>query len=550
MEESKHRPSEVRVETHRATLVVMCRLLLPLSLALFFPLAVLGCGGGDDPKDPDGPGEFLRPVVLSDRPLSLSNPQQDVVTWPVWGGAFTLEEALDVRVSMRSSGAAASGLLFAGPPENPEEPELRRAIQLVADGTGWTLRETMGGDTLQEMTIAGPSSADFVLGFDAGGRALTVASDGDEFSLVPGEALAPDGVAIGVYVHLAPGAGLAIDELALTQRLPVAGALGAPLRELAAARGVEMGTATDVWPPLHDIGFESLLGEQFDTAAPTELYWATTRGEDQDYFFLPADLVVNYASVHGQTVNGYFLVWDFELPQWLTDIAGSGDAEALGEALDDDVRPLVDHYRGRVQAWVVVNEAIWGPDETGGDGATFAESIWSDVLGPEYIERAFQVARDTDPDAILLYNETGAEALGEKSDFLHGMAADFVARQVPIDGIGLQFHIDAAAPPDMAAVQANMERFGALGLHVYITELDVSLATASGTEAEKLELQANIYADVLDVCLSVPACRSYTVFGFSDRYGWDELGDATPLIFDDSYRPKPAYFAIQSTLQP
>jgi endo-1,4-beta-xylanase len=520
---------------------------------LILSLFALGCGGKDDPEDPDGGApdggvEVVRPVVMAERPLSLSNPQQDAVTWPIWGSAFTLDEALEVRVSLRPGGAAAGGLLFAGPPEDPEEPDQRRAIQLARDGAEWSLRETMGGDTLQEVAIAAPGAADFVLAFDAGGRSLTVTSDGEEVWVVPGEALAPEGVPLGAYVHLEPGAELTIDQLALTQGLPAARELGAPLRELAAAHGVEVGTAIDVWPPLHDIGFESLLGEQFDSMAPTEFYWATTRGEDEDYFFMPADLIVNYAFVHGQTANGYFLVWDFELPRWVTDIAGSGDEEALGAVLDDHVRTLVDRYQGRVKAWVVVNEAIWGPDETGGEGAVFAESIWSDVLGSEYIERAFRVAREADPDAILLYNETGAEALGEKSDFLHDMASDFIAREVPIDGIGLQFHIDAAAPPDMADVKANMERFGALGLDVYITELDVSLATVDGTETEKLALQANLYAGVLDVCLSVPACRSYTVFGFSDRYGWDELGDATPLIFDDAYQPKPAYFAIQSAL--
>lgn len=508
-------------------------------------LASAGCGGKDDaPEDPDAGMQVVRPVILSERPLSLANPQQDAVTWPIWGSAFTLDGALEVRVSMQPGGAS-GGLLFAGLPEDPEEPDQRRAIALVADGAAWSLRETLGGETLQELAI--PGAADLVLAFDAGGRALTLTSGGEEVTLVPGEALAPDGVPVGAYVHLQPGAELVIDELALTQRLPAAAELGVPLRELAAGR-VEVGTAIDVWPPLHDIGFESLLGEQFDTMAPTEFYWATTRGEDEDYFFLPADLIVNYAFVHGQTVNGYFLVWDFELPGWLDDIASTGDPEALGTALDDHVRTLVERYQGRVNAWVVVNEAIWGPDETGAEEAEFAVSVWSDVLGPEYIERAFRVAREADPDAILLYNETGAETLGAKSDFLHDMAADFVTREVPIDGIGLQFHIDAAAPPDMASVTANIERFGALGLDVYITELDVSLASVSGTETEKLALQADIYAGVLDACLSVPACRSYTVFGFSDRYGWDELGDATPLIFDDAYQPKPAFFAIQSAL--
>jgi endo-1,4-beta-xylanase len=399
--------------------------------------------------------------------------------------------------------------------------------------------------TVQEIAIAAPGSATFVIEIERDGRSLAITVDGVGYSITPGEPLAP---VAGVYVHLEPGAELAITELAMTQPLPVAPGLGTPLRELAAGRDVQIGSATDVWPPLHDIGFEALLAQQFDTAAPTEFYWATTRGEDDDYFFVPGDLMVNYAGVHGQTINGYFLVWDYALPSWVIEVAESGDAAALGMVLGDHIETLVARYQDRVDAWIVVNEAIWGPNETDG-GAMFAESIWTDVLGVDYIEHAFRTARAADPDAILIYNETGAEELGVKSDFLYQMASDFVARDVPIDAIGLQFHIDAAAPPDMASVKVNMERFGALGLAVYITELDVSLADVAGTDSEKLELQAMIYADLLDVCLSVAACRSYTVFGFTDRYSWDELGDAAPLLFDERYQPKPAFFAVQSTLK-
>src|SRR5205085_511623 len=122
-------------------------------------------------------------------------------------------------------------------------------------------------------------------------------------------------------------------------------------------------------------------------------------------------------------------------------------------------------------------------------------------------------------DATLIYNETGAEALGAKSDFMYAMVTDLLARGVPIDGIGLQFHVTAAHPPDLNAVRANMERFAALGLDIFITELDVSI---EGTSADQLQLQATLYADIVGTCLAVPACRSVTVFGFSDRYAWDE----------------------------
>lgn len=498
-------------------------------------------GGGSGERNPD---PFIRPVVRSTSPVSLSSNREDVVTWPVWGGAFTLDETVLVRVAVQAAGTSGAGLVLAG----PGGPEGRNHIALAWTGTGWSLQETDDGGIVQDVPLATSPGIELVLKLAPGGESLKVTGAGGDPRLVPLSPLAVPGEELGLYVRLEPGAGLELEEISLSQALPVATALGTPLRELAAARGLSVGTATDVWPPVHDLHFEALLGEQFDLAAPTELYWTSTRGEDADYFFVPADLMVNYAAVHGQSLTGMFLVWDFELPAWLVELAATDGAEAVGDALDEHIETTVTRYRGRMDAWVVVNEAIWGPEESGGAAAGYADSLWHDALGPDYIERAFHAARAADADAVLLYNETGAEALGPKSDFLYAMAADFVERDVPIDGIGLQFHVDAAAPPDMAEVQSNMERIAALGLDVYITELDVSLAQTTLPESEALELQAELYVEVLDACLAVPACRSYTVFGFSDRHAWDELGDASPLIFDESYEAKPAFHAIQSRL--
>jgi endo-1,4-beta-xylanase len=238
--------------------------------------------------------------------------------------------------------------------------------------------------------------------------------------------------------------------------------------------------------------------------------------------------------VHEQAITGMFLIWDYALPDWVLSLHEHGDAVALAAVFDQHITTMVERYAGRVDAWIVVNEAI--------EAADFAQTLWYDALGPDYIEHAFELAHAADPNATLIYNETGAEGLNDKSDFMFAMISDFVARGVPIDGVGLQFHVQAGQPPNIADVQANIERFAALGLSVHVTELDVSV------DGLDLALQAEIYADVLEVCLAVPACENWTVFGFSDRYAWDEIGDAQPLLFDAQYQPKPAFFAVQELL--
>jgi endo-1,4-beta-xylanase len=513
---------------------------------------VSGCGTDDPPPGDDDPpptSEFVRPVVLAEQPLTLDNTNGWPVVWPIWGSSFLVADPVKVRVTMQAADGSNSGLFIAGPGDTEEVDQLH-AVQLVRGDGKWLLRETNMGEVLQEQELAGASSTELIFMLEASGK-VTVESGKGEASVEPSSPLAPAGQATGIYVNLAAGAQLEITDLAVSQPLPTATDLGAPLRELAAARGIEIGTATDIWPPMHDLSFEALLGEQFGVTAPTEFYWPTTRGEDEGFFFVPADLMVNYATVHGQRISGYFLVWDFALPDWVNTLAEGGDAAAFGAVFDEHISTTVSRYKGRVKEWIVVNEAIWGPEVTETDASELAYTIFSDVLGPEYIERAFVTARAADPDAVLMYNETGAEDLGSKSDFMYDMAADLIAKGAPIDAIGLQFHIDAAAPPDMAGVKANMERFAALGLDVYITELDVNLVALTGTDAENLEIQAQLYAQVLETCLAVPACRSYTIFGVSDKYAWDEQegGSAAPLLFSEDYTPKPAFYAVQSVLQ-
>ncbi|HVI00519.1 MAG TPA: endo-1,4-beta-xylanase, partial [Enhygromyxa sp.] len=361
---------------------------------------MLLCLAGCEQLDSHEPAAPARAVVVPEHPLALVNTQQDALTWPLWGGAFEIGE-LSIRASLEATGH--SGLRIAG----PELTENGAAIELVSAADGeWTLRETVGGGVVQEQsgTIAGELVIELTpTEVRVGELALELAAP-----------LGPLGGDAGLYVTLAPGASLVIDELTLSDPLPARPELGPPLRELAAAHDLDIGTALDIWPPLHSLALESLLGEQFNRVAPTDLYWPTTRGEDQDFFFVPADLAVNYALVHGQSITGMFLIWDFALPEWVIELHESGDAIALEQVFDEHITTTVERYAGRVDTWVVVNEAIWGAADVG-EPADFAQTLWFDALGPEYIERAFEVARAADPEAVLIYNETGAELVNDKS---------------------------------------------------------------------------------------------------------------------------------------
>jgi endo-1,4-beta-xylanase len=521
---------------------------------------MVGCGQFDGQEDVedcesgkcDGQGEYARSVVRSTSPLRLTNTQQERVTWPIWGSAFQINETVKLRISLDPTGKA--GVVFA----LPGEPEERRAFVLAWSGTEWKLSERVGDAApIKSVSLGKTRAGTIVVEVSEGGRLFKV-SGSVKGSLRSAAALTGP---MGLYVELQPAAQLGINYAALTQPLPIAN-LGTPLKALSAAKGRSFGSTSETgeWPPRHDINFESMWYQQFDTAGILDFYWTTTRGEDEDFYFVPADLMVNYATVHNQTINGYFLVWDEELPEWVGELAGTQGAAGFGAMLDKHIETIVSRYKGKVKTWVVANEAFLGPDENGTGSANYAESVFYNTLGPDFIARAFRTADKFDPAAKLMYNETGAEAEGPKSDFMYARMQELKSSGVPIDAVGFQFHINAASPPDMASVKRNLQRFGALGLDVLITELDVNLSTFPGTHAQRLAAQAALFKQVIDTCLAVPQCKTITTFGFSDKHGWDELGPAVckaegstqlcsePLLMDREYAPKPAWQSVRAAL--
>ncbi len=174
--------------------------------------------------------------------------------------------------------------------------------------------------------------------------------------------------------------------------------------------------------------------------------------------------------------------------------------------------------------------------------------------GYSYIERCFRWAHEADPQALLFYNEAEAETLNPKSDAIYAMVRDVRERGVPIDGVGFQMHI-SSLHADVASISANIKRFTALGVQVHITEMDVALPVdASGNgRPEDLQLQADIYGEIADACLSHHGCTAIQTWGFTDKYSWigshSKQTQGAALLFDRNYRAKPAYSALRNALR-
>jgi endo-1,4-beta-xylanase len=315
------------------------------------------------------------------------------------------------------------------------------------------------------------------------------------------------------------------------------------LRALADARSIYIGAAANN-NLSSEADYAAVLAGQFNLLTPENVMkFEVIHPEPDSYNFAPADELVNFAQANNMAVRGHTLVWHQQMPRWLK--YGDLTPEQVEAVLRQHIATVVGRYRGQIAVWDVVNEAI-------ADGRTgkLRPGFWTDELGEGYIDLAFTLAHEADPEALLFYNDYLADGLNEKSDGVYNLVKGMVKRGIPIDGVGMQFHYELGKLPPLDEVAANMQRLGELGLQVHITELDIRIADPA-TPAQ-LEQQAQEYAALLQVCLEAENCTAFITWGFTDKYSWIPSfneGYGTALLFDAAYQPKPAFFALQETLK-
>jgi len=339
---------------------------------------------------------------------------------------------------------------------------------------------------------------------------------------------------------------------------------GPPLRDLADRLGVRFGSAVMVRDMRNDPEYSPILSREFNSVTPfVDMKWGSLHPEPDRYDFDKADELVAFAEAHDMRVRGHALVYghagDPPNPEYLS---GMTDPDVLRESMAEHIRTVAGRYAERVGAWDVVNEPlILFGDFSKNDG--ISQHVFSRLLGPGYIAEAFQLAREADPDAQLFINDAGVLAPGPKQERYYRLVEELLESGAPLDGVGFQGHVVplfGTPSPTQHQVEATLKRFAALGVVVEITELNVftrklTQVLALGLtrdETAELRKQGEIYSDVTQACLNVPACQGVTLWTFTDRYPttietFTRLEDI-PLIFDNDYNAKPAAFSLRQTL--
>ena len=307
---------------------------------------------------------------------------------------------------------------------------------------------------------------------------------------------------------------------------------GTALRDLATPRGFRMGYASlkDFYYRPDGKLYADTAAQEFNfVSSENSLKWSFVNPLPGRYRWASADNLVSFARTKGMEVHGHTLVWHRQLPDWIKNSALDTRETHMREYIDR----VLKRYSNRIPIWDVVNEAFE-------DDGTYRNSTWFQAMGPDYIDIAFRQARQSAPNARLLYNEYDVSWYGPKFDSMYSMLQSLKDNGTPINGVGFQMHVFASFD-QYDEVIANFEKVANLDLDIYITELDVSISDGA-TEQQ----QAEVYRRIMDICLEQERCKGFQIWGFTDMYSWRR--EYNPLILDEAYQPKPAYWALQQRL--
>jgi len=289
------------------------------------------------------------------------------------------------------------------------------------------------------------------------------------------------------------------------------------------------------------------------------LKWPSVHPSQYIFDFEGGDKLLSYAIAHHKRFHGHCLAWHESIPDWVKHF--KGDSAAWENLLKTHINTVVGHYKGKITSWDVVNEAFNSENAYRGTTLTTNNknegSLWAEHLGNGFIARAFQYAHEADPKALLFYNEYGMESKPGKLKAVTTMANQFKKNHVPINGLGIQMHININTPKN--GITEALKQLAATGLLVHISELDICANTKGGASVEYSDsikaAQADMFAYVVkEYKRLVPKAQQYgiTFWNVSDAdswiVNWEEKQD-WPLLFDTNYQKKSCYYSFLNALK-
>ncbi len=306
--------------------------------------------------------------------------------------------------------------------------------------------------------------------------------------------------------------------------------------------------------------------------AENTMKWVHIHPEPNRYDFSASDRFVEFGEKNDMFVVGHTLIWHSQTPKWVFEDEEGNPVtrEALLAYMKDHISTVVGYYKSRVKGWDVVNEIL-------DDNGQLRKTKWLEIIGEDYIAKAFEYAHEADPDAELYYNDFSLE-LPAKRDGCVRLVKDLKAKGVPIHGVGIQAQAWRLPPvppgyPSLENVENFINAVAETGVKVMITEMCIDVLPAAlnqrganiGLHTE-LHKKLNPYTDALPDDMQKKLADRYaelfalyrkhaekisrvTLWGVYDKTSWLNNWPVRgrtnyPLLFDRNYKPKPAFYAV------
>lgn len=317
-----------------------------------------------------------------------------------------------------------------------------------------------------------------------------------------------------------------------------------------------------------------VVKKHFNSITPENiLKWEEVHPELNKYNFEAVDRFVDFGEKNNMHIIGHTLVWHLQTPEWIfyNEAGNLLDRDTLLQRMKDHIFTVVGRYKGRIHGWDVVNEAI-------SDDGQFRKSKWFEILGEDFIIKAFEYAHEADPGAQLYYNDYDYE-IKPKCEGIIRLIKDLKSKKVHLNGLGIQGHWFADWP-DIKEIEDYILALSDLDVNLMITELDVSVLPFYPVDSQVVDISSfdpelqkkhNPYRDVLPDSAQMNLAKRYaelfslflkhrdkfsrvTLWAVHDDQSWRNYVPIRgrsdyPMLFDRNSKPKPALDAVVKTAQ-
>ncbi len=288
---------------------------------------------------------------------------------------------------------------------------------------------------------------------------------------------------------------------------------------------------------------EIINGEFSSITAEYQMKMNIMYPNESEYDWTASDAIVDFAVSNDLNLHGHALIWHNSTPDWVENFTGT-DAE-FETMVENYIKTVVTRYKGKVTSWDVVNEGISNNSDD------LRQSVFTQKIGEDYIEKCFRWAHEADPDALLFYNDYNVASDASKQNGIFTLVDNLKKNDVPIHGVGMQMHISYNWPAK-ADIESAAQKIVDRNLLVHFSELDIRANPNNNqnslTASRSLE-QKEKYKEVVNIYKSLPEANQYaiTVWGLRDNESWliNFWGhNEWPLLYNSIFEKKDAYYGF------